>query len=315
MTWPGANAAKDRSMPNPAINGIGLSIRCADPNWRDLARNIDAALEAGVTFVELPLHQLDIVAGARIIRHRLKEVTAIARGRGARYTLHGHLAINLMDEVYRLPLHRELLKANIEIAAELGAVHLVVHSGFARAGQAASIEDAYDCQREALQAAGEAAKAAGVIICVENIFEFAGKRVTALPGRLARELAAIGHPSVMATFDFSHGYLHSGMLGAEFMEEARALSPFAKHLHIHDSFGRPADFWTFSQTEALAFGIGDLHLPVGWGSVPFDRIAAECRFPEGVVANIELQDRYWSELGSCIAATKVFAEKIIAHGG
>jgi hypothetical protein len=52
-------------MMKPAVIGIGLSIRCSDPNWCDLARNIDAALEAGVTFVELPLHQLDIVAPAR----------------------------------------------------------------------------------------------------------------------------------------------------------------------------------------------------------------------------------------------------------
>jgi sugar phosphate isomerase/epimerase len=229
--------------------------------------------------------------------------------------MHGHLAINLMDEVHRLPLHRELLGANIEIAAALGVVHLVVHSGFARAGQAAAIEDAYSRQREALRAAGEIAKAAGVVICLENIFEFTGERVTALPGRLAQELAGIAHPNVMATFDFSHGHLHCAMLGEDFMTEARALAPFAKHLHVHDSFGRPADFWTFSQTEALAFGTGDLHLPVGWGSVPFDSIAAECRFPEGIVANIELQDRYWSELGPCIEATRAFAEKIVTDGG
>ena len=301
-------------MTQPAVIGIGLSIRCTEPNWRDLARNIDAALEAGVTFIELPLHQLDIVAGGNIMRQRLKEVQAITRGRGARYTLHGHLAINLMDEVHRLALHGRVLEANIEIAAELGAIHLVMHSGFVRAGEAAAIEDAYRRQREALHVAGDAAKAAGVIICVENIFEFAGERVTALPGRLAQELAAVGHPSVMATFDLSHGLLHCGMLGADFMAEARALSPLAKHLHVHDSFGRPANFWTFSQTEALAFGAGDLHLPVGWGSVPFDRITAECRFPAAVVANIELQDRYWSELGACIAATKAFADRIVSGG-
>jgi sugar phosphate isomerase/epimerase len=295
------------------VTGIGLSIRCADPNWRDLARNIDEALEAGVTFVELPLHQLDIVAGGRILTERLEQVQTITRGRGAGYTMHGHLAINLMDEPHRLPLHRELLEANIEISAALGVLHLVVHSGFARAGQASSIEDAYGRQREALRAAGEIAKAAGVIICLENIFEFTGERVTALPGRLAQELAAIAHPNVTATFDLSHGHLHCAMLGADFMTEARALAPFAKHLHVHDSFGRPADFWTFSQTEALAFGTGDLHLPVGWGSVPFDRIAAECRFPSAVVADIELQDRYWSELHPCIEATRAFADKILVH--
>jgi len=294
------------------VTKIGLSIRCTDPDWRDLAHNIDEALEAGVGYVELPLYQLDVIAGARILHDRLARVRAVTEGRGARYTMHGHLAINLMDEPHRLSLHRTLLAANIEVAAALGAIHLVVHSGFAGKGPAAAIEDAYARQREALHAAGELAQAAGIVLCVENIFEFTGARITALPGRLARELAAIAHPCVQATFDFSHGHLHCAMLGADFMAEAKALSPFARHLHVHDSFGRPADFWTFSQTEALAFGTGDLHLPLGWGSVPFDRLAAECRFPAGVVADIELQERYWSELKGCIEATRAFAARLLS---
>ena len=43
-------------MADPVVLGIGLSIDCADPNWRDLGASIDAAAAAGVEFVELPLH-------------------------------------------------------------------------------------------------------------------------------------------------------------------------------------------------------------------------------------------------------------------
>lgn len=297
-------------MAHPLVLGVGLAVPAHDPNWKDLGANIDAALEAGVGYIELPLHDLDIVAGGRILRARLADVRRVTEARRpAGYSMHGHLAINLMDKVHRLALHRQLLDVNIEIAAELGATHLVVHTGFTRAGHAAGIEDAYARQREALQAAGEKARQAGVIICVENVFEFAGKQVTALPSRLAAELKAIGHAHVRATFDFSHGYLHCGMLGADFMTEARALAPFAKHWHMHDSFGRPSDFWMYSRSESLAFGVGDLHLPVGWGTVPWDSIAAECAFPAGVVACIELEPRYNSELCACIAATKAFAAK------
>lgn len=302
-------------MSNDAVLGVGLSVAVNDPNWQDLGRNINEAIEAGVTFVELPLQRLDIVAGGRVLHGRLRDVRTVAAGRGARYTLHGHLGINLMDEVHRFALHRELLKVNIEIAAELACLHLVVHSGFARRGSAPAIEDAYARQREALAVAGDLAKSVGVTVCVENIFEFEGLRDTALPSRLATELARIDHSHIRATFDFSHGYLHSGMMGADFLAEAMALAPYARHLHVHDSFGRPSDFWTYTETEALAFGAGDLHLPPGWGTVPFDRIAAECAFPSGVVANIELQHRYWSELGPSIAATRAFAEKIAARAG
>lgn len=300
-------------MTTPPDIDIGLSIYCRDPNWRDLGQNIDQALEAGVTSVELPLHALDLVAGGRIFPDRLRDVVGIVRGRGCRYTVHGHLGINLMDVPERYPLHRKVLAANIEISAALGAEHLVIHTGSVAIEDGARIGDAYARQREALHAAGDFARAAGLHICVENVFDFSGRRLTALPGELAREITAVAHPNVAATFDFSHGTLHSTVRQADFMAQAEALSPLSRHLHVHDSFGRPSAFWTYSTSEALAFGAGDLHLPVGWGEVPFDRIAETCRFPARMIANIELQARYWSELAACIAATRDFAARLRSH--
>lgn len=295
-------------MPTRPTVEIGFAVPCRDPDWRDLGGEIDAAIEAGVSLIELPLYWLDIVAGRRIMRERLADIAAITRGRGARYALHGHLGINLMEAPHRLALHRELLALNIEIAAALDAPHLVVHTGLVAANNAADLEDAYARQRDAMFAAGELARAAGITICVENVFDYTGQRLTALPGRLARELDAIAHPNVRATFDFSHGMIQATTQRADIMAEAQALAAHACHLHVHDSFGMPADFWVYSQTEALAFGIGDLHLPVGWGSVPFDRIAETCRFPDRIEAIIELDERYRSQLGACIAATRGWVE-------
>ncbi len=45
----------------------------------------------------------------------------------------------------------------------------------------------------------------------------------------------------------------------------------------------------FTDGERLAYGHGDLHLPVGWGDIPWDALMAECTFPEGVLFNIELK--------------------------
>jgi sugar phosphate isomerase/epimerase len=292
------------------VLGVGLSVDVKDPNWRDLPAAIDEAAALGCDLVELPLHKLDIVMGARIHRARLADIREIVRARAVGVTLHGHLAINLMDDAHRHRLHVDVLKANVEIAAELGAIHLVMHSGFVRRGAAERVEEAYARQRDTLREIGAFAAGHGVVVCVENIFEFDGARITALPSRLAAELAAVDHPNVMATFDFGHGYLHCGMMGADFLTEAKALAPFAKHLHVHDCFGRPKEMWAYTVTEELAFGIGDLHLPLGWGDLPFERIAAEAQFPHGVVADIELQYRYWSEVRDVIAATRDFAMKL-----
>ncbi len=292
-------------MSDNMILGVGLSIPCEHPKYADLGAQIDAAYAAGVGYVELPLHKLDLVAGTRIMRPRLDEVVATVAGRPN--TLHGHLGINLMEDPHLLPLHLDVLRANIEIAHALGSVHLVIHSGFARPQQGAALERAYERQREALASVAGMARDADVVICVENIFTYDHSRHTALPSRLAAELALIADPAIRATFDFSHGYINCALHGVDFVTEAKALAPFAKHLHVHDSFGRPKDFWTYSLTEDLAFGAGDLHLPLGWGDLPFDRIAAEAAFPAEVVVDIELQARFWSELPQTIRLTRAFA--------
>ncbi len=295
-------------MTSNLVLGVGLSIPCEHPRYGDLAVNIEAAYAAGVSFVELPLHKMDVVAGARVFAPRVAEIAGIVAGRPT--TLHGHLGINLMEDPHLLPLHLDVLKANIEIAQAFGSIHLVIHSGFARPQQGSALELAYERQREALASVAGLARDAGVVICVENIFTYDHSRHTALPSRLAAELALIDDPNIRATFDFSHGYINCGLHGVDFVEEAKALAPFSKHLHIHDSFGRPKDFWTYTLTEDLAFGAGDLHLPLGWGDLPFHRIAAEAVFPAGVVADIELQARFWSELPDTIRRAGDFATSL-----
>jgi sugar phosphate isomerase/epimerase len=289
---------------------LALSVAVADPDWRDLGAALDAAVSLGVEMVELPLHALDVICGARLMPARIADVRAICAGRPLGYVLHGHLGINLMEAPHRLGLHLDLLRANIEAAAAWQCRHLVIHSGFVPAGQASGIEAAFAQQREHLAAMGEVARAHGVTLCVENIFEFTGQRVTALPGRLAAELRAVAHPNVMATFDISHGWLHCGQMGADFLTEAVALAPLSKHLHLHDSFGRPDDFWTFSRSEMMAFGVGDLHLPMGWGSIPWDALAERCTWPEALVADVEVAGRFRSAFPEAIATTRAWVERL-----
>jgi sugar phosphate isomerase/epimerase len=113
----------------------------------------------------------------------------------------------------------------------------------------------------------------------------------------------------MATIDFSHAYIKLDFDGLRetFVDEIKALAPYAKHLHIHDSFGRQDDIWMFTDGERLAYGHGDLHLPVGWGDIPWQDLMAECTFPEGVLFNIELKPRYWYVAQETVDATKALA--------
>ena len=294
--------------------GVGISAHKRANDLSDLGEELDMIEALGVESIELPTYDMDIVVGGRIRRPQLRALASACTGRGVIYSVHGPLAINFMDAEWRLPRHFEVLKASLEVAAEIGARHYVLHSGLAASQQGDGIEAAYARQRDYLAKAGDLAREHGLIICVETLFGgYKGEEHASSPSRLAAELAAVGHANVMATIDFSHSYLKLDYDGRRdaFVEEVKQLAPYARHLHIHDSFGRQDDIWMFTEGERLAYGHGDLHLPVGWGDIAWDRVMAECHFPHGVLFNIELNLRYWYAAQECVDATRAMAARAI----
>jgi sugar phosphate isomerase/epimerase len=297
-------------MLSNGVAGTGITAHKRLNDLSDFADELDMIEALGVEWVELSIFDMDIVVGGRIRRPQMEALKRACAGRAVGYTVHGPLAINLMDEPYRLQRHMDVLAASLEVAAEVGAAQYVIHSGLAPAQQGAGLEAAYARQREALAKAGDIARRTGLVLCVETLFAgFDGKMHASSPRRLAAELAAIAHPNVMATIDFSHSYLMLDWEGRrdEFVDEIKALAPHARHLHMHDSFGRQDDIWMYTEGERLAYGHGDLHLPVGWGDIPWEALIAECVFPRGVVFNVELNQRYWYAAQETVDATKALA--------
>jgi sugar phosphate isomerase/epimerase len=299
-------------MSAKGVSGTGISAHKRVDDLSDFAEELDMIEALGVEAVELPTYDMDLVVGGKIRKPRLEALKRATAGRGVAYSVHGPLAINFMDEAYRLPRHLEVLEASLEVAAEVGAENYVIHSGLMPVQQSAGIAAAYDRQREWLTKGGDIARRHGLVLCVETLFAgFDGKAHASSPSRLAAELEEINHANVMATLDFSHAYLKLDFDGRResFVEEVKALAPYSRHLHIHDSFGRQDDIWMYAEGERLAYGHGDLHLPVGWGDIPWDTLMAECEFPEGVLFNIELKQRYWYAAQETVDATKALAAR------
>jgi sugar phosphate isomerase/epimerase len=290
------------------IYAVGYSLQNQeDYALAKLGPALDEAEEFATDYVELALYAMDLVANGRLLRDRLARVKALTQGRPFGYTMHGPLGLNLMESEDRLPIHRDVLKATLEVTAELGGVHYVAHGGSVPRGNHGDPETLFARQRDILANMAEFAAAHGITIVVENLFGHSGE--TPLPSRLAKEVAAIGHPAIRACLDFSHGYLLSNAKGADFVEEAAALAPYAKQLHVHDSFGILADHKSGHRAERLAFGIGDLHLPLGLGSIPWDRLIERCRFPKGAIFINELAPPYWCDLPSVLEKTREMAAK------
>lgn len=291
-------------MPLPPV---GYSVRCEQPDFSDLPAELTLAEALGVDNVELPIFAMDLIAGGRVMAPALARLKPLLADRPFTFTAHGPIAGNLMDEPERIDRHLAVLRSSLAISAEIGAAHMIMHTGMVVSRDTGLIDSRYAQQREHLAGLGDYAQALGVRLMVENVFTYDAGQHTALPGRLAAELAAVNHPFVQGCFDFSHGLINSTLRGADFMAEARAFAPQCRHLHIHDSFGIPTDLVTYSRGERLAYGLGDLHLPLGWGAVPWDAIMAECRFADGVVFNIELEARYRAEAEATVASTRALA--------
>lgn len=293
-------------------NTVGIAAYKRADDLSDFGAELDSIEALGVDTIEIPLYELDVIVGGRIRPPQLEALRRACAGRGCGYSVHGPLAINFMAEPWRLPRHFEVLAASLEASAALGARHYVIHSGLVPVQPGQGIEAAYAQQREALSRAGDMARAHGLTLCVETLFGgHGGEMHASSPRRLAAELALIDHPNVKATIDFSHSYLKADFEGrrADFVAEIAALAPHAVHLHIHDSFGRPDDIWTYCNGEKLAYGHGDLHLPVGWGDLPWEEVLAACVFPAGASFTIELERRYWYAVADCIERTRDLARR------
>ena len=76
------------------------------------------------------------------------------------------------------------------------------------------------------------------------------------------------------------------------MSEISLMAPISKHLHVHDSFGNLNNMYTYNESEDLSYGFGDLHLPLGWGDIPFNKIFEELIFPKDCILNLEIQERF-----------------------
>ncbi len=292
-----------------AITGVGLSTADFANTLRDLPAALDWFETLGIDSVELSLANFEVIAGCRIEGDRLAELRRICADRPFGYTVHGPIMSSFTDARH-LDLQKAAARACLEVSHALGATAQVHHAGLLPHVSAEQRTAMLAMEREALAEIAPAAREAGVVFCVETLF---GRMETwtASPAELARQIHAVDAPEIRATIDFSHAFLNAGERGFDPMEELEALAPLTRHLHIHDSFGLPKTFAPYSRSEAILYGLGDLHLPPGRGALPWDRLA---RLPYAgpTVANLELTARHRDQVEAAVAWTRAWIAETAA---
>lgn len=277
------------------IIGTGFNAGSVDGELARLEQELRILADIGVDTVELGLTSLDLIAGGLIIEERAERLVAITKQFDFRYTVHGLVSSNFMDpDTCRYQI--DAAKALAVVCDRIGARILVQHGGNLRADQLAERADADKREREALFELAEFCKPYGVRIAFENIFTTELGQYRQTPTQVAETVKAVNHPNLVALIDFSHAYLEATYRGLNFREELRAMAPVAGHLHVHDSFGRPQAFYKpYHVQENTALGIGDLHMPLGWGDIDWEEIFSELTFLPGTVLMMEIGRRYHAE--------------------
>ena len=230
-----------------------------------LADDLSRVVTSGYTAAELKVEMLHCIVGGRLIERNVARVaeTCARFSSDLLYSVHAPAVLDLRHQ--KDPdLHREILLCCVRVSAAVGARVLVVH--YEARSESSALESQF---REAIEQAAELAGLHGVILGVENIEVERTERVLEF-------LEALRHPWVRMTYDFAHDYLASDLFGYDYLQSTRACVPYAAHLHLTDNFGRfnmaRLGDWALYQAiptaDITVTGIGDSHLPLGWGTLP-----------------------------------------------
>lgn len=289
------------------IIATGFNSGSDDGELFSLEADLRRLADIGVDTVELGLTGIDLISGGRVLPQRLERLIAITSQFDFRYTVHGLVSSNFMDPD-TAQFQMAAAKALVEVCDRIDARILVQHGGALRADQIHQRAEADIREREALSELGDFARPYGVRIAFENIFTTEPGQYRQTPAEVAETVKAVDHPNVVALIDFSHAYIESTYKGLNFREQIAAMAPVTGHLHVHDSFGRPQAFYkAFHPQENTAMGIGDLHMPLGWGDIDWDSIFAELEFLPDTIMMMEIGRRHRSEQPESLARARKLA--------
>jgi sugar phosphate isomerase/epimerase len=318
------------------VNEIGIAMS-APPGHRKFTR-LEEALswvqELGYRLVEVSIAPFALIINGEVRRAGLADFQAVLRNFDLKYTVHGYNRLNLAYDP-RHDLSRAIMRCQIEIAAAVGADRLVYHSGLqaldmARAGvrpDLLSDEELVEGPRQevlALKDLAPLAADAGVLIGMENgdshqwehqlIARFGLLRHDLLKhhARLAispivRQLEAIDHPAVGMTLDIAHLHIAAHDMGFDYLAAVAEAAPWVRHLHANDNFGR-LDTGFDNEYERWPYGEADIHLPPGWGSIPYSEVFRQL---EGYCGDLilEIKSGFADEFGE----GKATIERILAE--
>ncbi len=295
-----------------AFRSVGTNLSGLYPDVvRGLAEDLEALERSGPDFVEVWPQNLGVILGGVLDTSRLRVIEGLLLEAELAYTVHAPLEVNLMDLTSH-GLQRSNLEASLRFANCIGAGVVVCHAGQRVGARDArhSMRDQLSAERSALREAGDLAGELGVMIAVENYYPeqpiVRGEvyNYSVWPSQLAEQISAVDHPRVGICLDVGHAALAAGFFGFDLIEECAAVAPLVRHVHLHDNLQRTNLTGDLRVSEHTVFGLGDLHLPPGRGTIPLEGLLRRIDFPEKPSCCVELSPEFFSLVPEALNAAR-----------
>lgn len=297
-----------------AINADADIIRGRVPVSR---RELDLYHHAGFSAVEVTAHELGVLEHGRLNEKNMKEIKTMFDDYPFQFLVHGPNPLNLLD-LDMADLERRAFAASIEFAARMGSPIMVYHARrylpeeqYMQRGRTQIEEDCrqrvWEHEKDCLRELGNMAEKYGIVIAVENAKPYIDRPFYCYGESLA-ELAAmledVGHSHVKATLDIGHAFLAAKYYRHDFLADIDTIAPHVCHIHMHDNYGLCCASFE-KQSDLVVTGRGDLHLPPGWGEIPFGKIFSRLPDYQGNVT-LELRPRYRDHLAEALSNARSF---------
>jgi sugar phosphate isomerase/epimerase len=295
-----------------AFRSVGTNLsRVYLDNLCQLPEDLETLQGAGADFVEIWPHHLGVILGGGLDEIRLRAVRDLLLEANLAYTVHAPLEVNLMDPT-SLALQCAVLDASLRFAHVIGAEVVVCHAGQRVAARdfRHSMGDQLIAERSALRRAGDLAEELGLAIAVENyypdrpILRGAVYDYSVWPSELAEQIHMVRHPAVGICLDVGHAALAAGIFGFDYIEECTALEPLVRHVHLHDNLQRTNLTSEPAVSEHTVYGLGDLHLPPGRGTIPLRDLFRRMNFPENPSCCVELSPEHFCQVPEALHAAR-----------
>jgi sugar phosphate isomerase/epimerase len=266
-----------------------------------LRQELDSIRIAGADCCELVIHALDVVVGGRLVSSRVNTVHKLMREYKFIYTLHLPYELNLLcpDAAH---LYKKIFQASIAFAKEVGIELIVYHAGITAKKDM--------ILREVSLLQDLAAQAGNIKLCMENgPFYQTGEYSAGITADTMLDFCKkVNMPNFLLTYDIGHGFLRLEGDAQLLLRDIQKLLLYIGHIHLHDNFGIPLPMAQYDYNHRITCGAADIHLPLGWGSIPIQEIL-NILTPYNGIINLEIEKRFADQYASSLEIVRAYGDK------